>query len=132
MAEHLEAIVEWKRNWFASLSEDEKAALTADQAASMEDPVKSERMAEAMATFQAADTNQDGVLSMEEFFDFQDKAKQNFAARGVPLEGRDGVPEDMQRKTYEYMLSMSGEGATGVTLAGFGTAIGAIAQAMSP
>ena len=52
-------------------------------------------MAEMAATFQAADTNQDSVLSMEEWTDFLDKIKQNDSARGVPFPGRDEVPEDL-------------------------------------
>merc|ERR1712156_261630 len=72
-----------------------QAKVTADRAAAREDPVKSERMAEMAATFSAADTNQDGVLSMEEFHDFMGKMKQNSEARGVPMAGRDDVPEDM-------------------------------------
>ena len=47
------------------------------------------------ATFGAADTNQDGVLNMEEFVDFMAKMKQNSEARGVPMAGRDEVPEDL-------------------------------------
>ena len=131
MAEHLEAIIEWRRTWGASLSDDDNAKITADRAASREDPVKSERMAEMAATFNAADTNQDGVLSMEEFHDFMGKMKQNANARGVPFAGRDEVPEDMQQKMYAFFLSHSGEGAAGVTTAGFGAGVVAIGQAMS-
>ena len=47
------------------------------------------------ATFAAADTNQDSVLSFEEFTDFLDKIKQNDNARGVPFPGRDEVSEDL-------------------------------------
>ena len=75
MAEHLEAIVEWRRTWGASLSEEDQAKVTADRAAAREEPVKAERMAEMAATFSAADTNQDSVLSMEEFHDFMGKMK---------------------------------------------------------
>ena len=75
MAEHLEAIVEWRRSYMAGLSEEDQAKVTADRAASREDPVKSERMAEMAATFQAADTNNDSVLDGEEFKDFMSKMK---------------------------------------------------------
>ena len=59
------------------------------------------------------------------------KMKQNSEARGVPMAGRDDVPEDLQQKMYEFMLAHSGEGAAGVTMAGFGAAVAAIGQAMS-
>ena len=75
MAEHLEAIVEWRRSYMAGLSEEDQAKVTADRAASREDPVKSERMAEMAATFAAADTNNDSVLDGEEFKDFMSKMK---------------------------------------------------------
>ena len=89
MAEHLDAIVAWRREWGASLSQEDQDKVAADRAASREDPVKSERMAEMAATFSAADTNQDGVLNQEEFTDFMGKMKQNSEARGVPMAGRD-------------------------------------------
>ena len=130
MAEHLDAIVAWRREWGASLSDDDQAKVTADRAASREDPVKSERMAEMAATFNAADTNQDGKLNQEEFTDFMGKMKQNSEARGVPMAGRDQVPEDLQQKMFDFMVAHSGEGADGVTMAGFGASLVAIGQAM--
>ena len=87
-------------------------------------------MAEMAATFSAADTNQDGVLNQEEFTDFMGKMKQNSEARGVPMAGRDQVPEDLQQKMFAFMVAHSSEDADGVTMAGFGASLVAIGQAM--
>ena len=57
------------------------------------------------------------------------KMKQNINARGVPFAGQDEVPEDLKEKMYQFFLANSGEGAAGVTMAGFGASIKAILQA---
>ena len=88
-------------------------------------------MAEMAATFNAADTDQDGLLSHPEFRDFMGKIKQNSDARGVPYAGEDEVPEGLRDKMFAYFVSTSGEGATGITMAGFGAGIVQIAQASS-
>lgn len=72
--------------WRATLSADEQAALEADRASFTNEETKAERMAEMAATFQAADTNQDGRLDRAEFEDFMTKLGQNSAARNVPFQ----------------------------------------------
>ena len=77
MAEHLETVVQKRLAWFQSLSEEDQAKVRADKQAVADEAVKAERGAEMMATFQAADTNQDGVLDVAEFTDFMNKMSQN-------------------------------------------------------
>ena len=110
------------------------------RAAAGDDPA-----AEEEATFNAADTNQDGVLSMEEYADFMRKKKQNADAKGqIHFDWDQEVSEDLQRKMYEFNLHISGvvaarqpnagqEGVTGITLAGYregGSAINSFADAI--
>ena len=63
----------YRNDWYETIPEEELEKILALQEARTEEPVKSEWMAELAATFNAADTNQDGVLSMEEWIDFLDK-----------------------------------------------------------
>ena len=80
----VDALAQARLAWHATLSEEDSAKVIVDRAAMADESVKAERMAEVMATFQAADTNQDGVLSREEMTDFMAKLGQNAGARGIP------------------------------------------------
>ena len=105
MAEHLNELVAFRITWFGGLSEEDRGKIAADRATWREEPTKSEREAEMAATFNAADTNQDGKLTFEEYVDFMDKVKQNCDARNVPFITRAEVPDDTQQKFYAYLVS---------------------------
>ena len=91
--EHVTAIAQSRLDWMNGLSEEDKAKLEAEKANWATEEFKAERMAEMNATFQAADTNQDGVLDKAEFADFMNKMSQNAKARGVPAMSEDDVDE---------------------------------------
>ena len=125
MAEHLDAIVQKRLAWFNALSEEDQGKVRADkQAAQSDEAVKAERMAEMMATFQAADTNQDGVLDKAEFADFMGKMSQNAQARGIPSMTEADVDEEGKDQVWGFFNGQS-EG-DGVKPADVGAAIQAI------
>ena len=126
MAEHLDAIVNKRLEWFNALSAEQQAAARADrQAATTDETVKAERMAEMMATFQAADTNQDGLLDKTEFADFMGKMSQNATARGVAAMSESDVDEEMKEKVWGFFNGQTA-GTDGVSAADVGAAIQAI------
>ena len=125
MAEHLADIAAWRMQWMASLSDDQKAAMQADRAKWAAEETKQALMQEMAATFQAADTNADGVLDRAEFEDFMQKMQQNAAARGAPSVSADDVSDDLKEKMWAFY---DAEGAQpGVSMADFGTATQKIA-----
>ena len=82
-------------------------------------------MAEMAATFQAADSNADGVLDRAEFEDFMQKMQQNANARGAPSVNADDLSDDFKEKMWAFY---DAEGAqAGVSMADFGTATQKIA-----
>ena len=115
--EHLEAIAQHRLAWLNGLTEEQRAAVRADKEAAHDEAVKAERLAEAQATFGAADTNSDGKLDKAEFADFMEKMSQNAGARGVPAMTAADCPEDVQEKIFAYFDSIDGEVGNGVSFA---------------
>lgn len=120
----LAALANKRLAWRATLSADEQAALEADRAAFSNEETKAERMAEMAATFQAADTNQDGRLDRSEFEDFMGKLAQNSAARNVPFQPQDQFSDE--EKDGVYALFDAKEGTPGVTMPDFIAVVGDI------
>ena len=75
-------------------------------------------------TFQAADTNADGVLDKAEFTDFMGKMSENAKARGVPAMSEADVDDATKDSVWGFFNGQS-EG-DGVKPADIGTAIMAI------
>ena len=121
MAEHLETVVQKRLAWFQGLSEEDQGKVRADKQAVADEAVKAERAAEMMATFQAADTNQDGVLDMAEFTDFMGKMSQNAKARGVPAMSEEDV-DDATKEAVWGLFNGESEG-DGVKPADIGAVI---------
>ena len=76
MAEHLDAIVAARVAWIATLSEEQKAALAAEQGF--------DHTEELTQTFNMADTNNDEHLDTNEFKVFFEYMVGNMNARGTP------------------------------------------------
>ena len=130
MAEHLNEIAAMRLNWMTSLSPEEQAAMGAERAAWEDDATKAERMAELQATFQAADTNNDGLLDRAEFEDFMSKVGQNVAARGVPHMSVDSVDAEMKEKVYAFFDAEDGNVGNGVSMVDFLTCTEKVGQAI--
>ena len=130
MAEYLNEIAAMRLNWMASLSPEEQAAMGTERAAWEDDALKAERMAELEATFQAADTNSDGLLDRAEFEDFMSKVGQNVAARGVPHMSVDSVDAEMKDKVYAFFDAEDGNVGNGVSLVDFLTGTEKVGQAI--
>ena len=84
--ENIDALCQKRMSWRASLSEEQLAALSAEQASWGVEETKQARMTEFTETFAAADTDSNGLLSRAEFEDFLSKCCQNSGARNVPFE----------------------------------------------
>ena len=128
MAENLDAVVNQRMAWMASLSDEDKGKVRADREAGAAEENKAARMEEFMATFSAADANQDGKLDRAEFTDFMIKLGQNAAARGVPAQKPEDVTDEQKDQIWAYFNSISGD--DGVTAADFGQAVAAIGNAI--
>ena len=126
MAEHLEAIAAARVAWLQSLSEEQRAAVRADKEASNDEAVKAERMAEGQATFQTADTNNDGLLDKAEFKNFMEMMAQNAGARGVPHMNPADCDEELQEKIYAFFDAEDGNAGNGVSLADVVSCMGKI------
>ena len=118
MAENLAEVVAMRAAWNASLSDDEKAKAQEERAAWGNEETKAERMAELQASFQAADVNEDGVLSQAEFVDFMGKLAGNLKARGVPSQGPDAINDDMKAKVWALYNAKTAD-VDGVSLPDF-------------
>ena len=118
MAENLAAVAAMRKEWNASLSDEQKAKAQEERAAWGNEESKAEKMAELAATFQAADVNNDSVLSEAEFVDFMTKISQNLTARGVPAQGPDGIDDDMKAKVYALYNSKTPD-VDGISLQDF-------------
>ena len=128
MAENLDAVVAQRMAWMASLSDDDKAKVRADREAGAAEENKAARTAEFVATFGAADANQDGRLDRAEFTDFMVKLGQNAAARDVPHQKPEDVTDEQKDQVWAYFNSLSAE--DGVAAADFGQAVAAIGAAI--
>ena len=129
MADALTKVAAWRKEWIASLSDDQRAAIAADRASYSAEETKAERMGELAATFQAADTNADGLLDQAEFQDFMTKVGQNASARNVPFPAVGDVSDEIKQATFEVFNGITADSA-GVSLADFGKATAAIYQKM--
>ena len=114
MAEHLDALAAKRMAWMGSLSDEDKQKLVAEKGSWESEDTKAERMQEMQATFQAADTNEDGVLNQAEFVNFVNSMNSNLTARGVPNMGFDGDEDQW----YALYNAESGD-QDGVTVANF-------------
>mmetsp|Transcript_27882 Transcript_27882/g.34615 ORF Transcript_27882/g.34615 Transcript_27882/m.34615 type:complete len:136 (-) Transcript_27882:88-495(-) len=126
MAENLDSVVQKRLEWFTALSAEDQAKVKADkESARTDEAVKAERTAEMMATFQAADTNQDGLLDITEFEDFMTKLSQNATARGIPTMSPADIDEEMKQKVWG-LFNAEGS-ADGVSPADVGAVIQKVA-----
>ena len=116
--ENVTAIAQFRLDWMNSLSEEDKTKLEEEKANWANEEFKAERMAEMNATFQAADTNADGVLDATEFEDFMKKLMQNGRARGTPMPADESVSDDLKVKMFAFYDAVNAE-SQGVTLADF-------------
>ena len=113
--------------WHSALSADDQAKVVADKQGAMADEtIKAERMAEMVATFQAADTNQDGLLDKTEFSDFMGKIGQNAGARGIPHMVEAAVDEATKEAVWTFFNGQT-EGVEGVAPADVQACVKAIA-----
>ena len=117
MADNLEAIAQHRATWMQALSPEDCAKVREDkQQVSENEDVRNDRAAEAVATFQAADTDADGRLNKEEFRDFMNKMSLNAGARGVPAMTEADCDEEMQEKIWAYFDSIDGDVTNGVSI----------------
>ena len=96
MAEHLDAIATVRKNWMAGLTDEEKGKLAAMKASMADEATKAASMAETQATFQAADTNEDGLLQEAELMNFMKMMFQNMGAKGLPTMSEDLVTDELK------------------------------------
>ena len=74
MADNLTTVCAKRLEWMMSLSEEDRNKVMADKARLKDDAeFKAQMAAEMAATFQASDTDNDGLLNKEEFTDFMGK-----------------------------------------------------------
>ena len=128
--EHLDAVAQARLAWVKSLSDDERALLYGEKAAWANEETKGERIAEMLATFQANDTNADGLLNRAEFDNFVKAMGQNAAARGLPVEDYDSLSEELKEKWYAVFAAYNTE-ANGVSMTSFDAAFKAISEKMA-
>ena len=107
MAENLDFVAQARLAWFSGLTEEQKASAMAERAAWADEQTKAERLAELAATFQASDTNNDGLLDAAEFEDFMGKISQNAAARGAPTMDTSAASAELKEKAYALFNSNS-------------------------
>ena len=127
MAEHLDAIATVRKNWMAGLTDEEKGKLAAMKASMADEATKAASMAETQATFQAADTNEDGLLQEAELMNFMKMMFQNMGAKGLPTMSEDLVTDELKASMWA-LYNAETEGADGVSMADFFT-VGAKIQA---
>ena len=117
IAEFTTRVVQKQKEWMATLSEEQLAAIAADAASWKDQAQVPERMAEVQATFNAADTNQDGLLDRNEMHDFMAKGYQNAVARGTPARDPSNMSDEEKDAFYAAMNSLSD--AEGVSMGEF-------------
>lgn len=88
--------------------------------------MQEERKVEFVATFGAADSNQDGLLDKAEFTDMMEKLAQNAGARGCPHMNVADVDEESKEAIWAFFNGQT-EGTDGVSAMDFGVAAMAIA-----
>ena len=104
--EQLAKAMGWHEERQATLTDDQRASNKEMFKALMADPEKMAAMkAEGDATFQAADTNSNGVLTLAEYKDFIEKSTAN--SRAAEWHVPDSSEEDME-KWWNFMCGVAG------------------------
>ena len=104
--EQLATIVQWHGERQATLTDDQRASNKEMFKALMADPEKMAAMkAEGDATFAAADTNSNGVLTLAEYRDFAEKSTANAKAKGWAVP--DSTDADTE-KWWNMMCTIAG------------------------
>ena len=109
MADALTMLCTKRLAWRASLSAEDTDKLNGEKAAWSAEETKAERMAEFGATFQAADTNADGLLDRTEFEDFMGKLAANSVARDVPFQPQDSYSAEEKDAVFGVFNATNAE-----------------------